>query len=204
MFADFTGRWAEPLRLGPAKLVAAVRGFVDDHSPEEVARRCHVARDTAMGLFNTIRRMILRSVFEVEVADGRDSVMGLRFQDDRVDVATLDRLPAEVLESKTHRVRAGHVVYTNPHGGMDAVTFAVTDADTLEPHTRTFTIGRVYLRDPAGFWSYLKPRLSRHRGISWSRYPLYLGEYAYKFNNKVEYKGAVEAHLLSLLCSFRP
>jgi len=43
---------------------------------------------------------------------------------------------------------------------------------------------KVYINGIEGFWSYAKQLLIKHHGISPSRFPLYLKEWEFRYNNR--------------------
>jgi len=51
-------------------------------------------------------------------------------------------------------------------------------------HKKKFASGKVYINGVEGFWSYAKERLIKHHGVSKERFPLYLKEMEFRYNNR--------------------
>jgi hypothetical protein len=51
-------------------------------------------------------------------------------------------------------------------------------------HQKRFSSGKVYINGLEGFWSYAKERLIKHHGVSQERFPLYLTEMEFRYNNR--------------------
>ena len=51
-------------------------------------------------------------------------------------------------------------------------------------HKKKFASGKVYIDGVEGFWSYAKERLIKHHGVSKERFPLYLKEMEFRYNNR--------------------
>ena len=52
-------------------------------------------------------------------------------------------------------------------------------------HRYKFSHGKVYINGiEEGFWSFAKERLMKHRGISPKKFPLYIKEMEWRYNNR--------------------
>jgi transposase len=51
-------------------------------------------------------------------------------------------------------------------------------------HGKRFSTGKVYINGLEGFWSYAKERLINHHGVSKQKFPLYLKEMEFRYNNR--------------------
>jgi len=51
-------------------------------------------------------------------------------------------------------------------------------------HKKFFANGKVYINGVEGFWSYAKERLIKFHGISKEKFPLYLKEMEFRYNNR--------------------
>ena len=51
-------------------------------------------------------------------------------------------------------------------------------------HKKKFSTGKVYINGLEGFWSYAKERLIKHHGVSKEKFPLYLKEMEFRYNNR--------------------
>lgn len=53
-------------------------------------------------------------------------------------------------------------------------------------HLRRFSRGKVSINGMEGFWSWAKERIIKHHGVSPERFPLYLKELEFRYNNGEE------------------
>jgi len=51
-------------------------------------------------------------------------------------------------------------------------------------HKKRFSTGKVYINGLEGFWSYAKERLIKHHGVSKEKFPFYLKEMEFRYNNR--------------------
>ena len=51
-------------------------------------------------------------------------------------------------------------------------------------HKKYFATGKVYINGIEGFWGFAKERLIKHHGVSKKRFPLYLKEMEFRYNNR--------------------
>jgi transposase len=51
-------------------------------------------------------------------------------------------------------------------------------------HGKKFVTGKVYINGLEGFWSYAKQRLIKFHGVSKEKFPWYLKEMEFRFNNR--------------------
>lgn len=51
-------------------------------------------------------------------------------------------------------------------------------------HDRRFSRGKVHINGLEGFWSYAKERLAKHHGVSPRKFPLYIKEQEFRYNNR--------------------
>jgi len=51
-------------------------------------------------------------------------------------------------------------------------------------HKKRFSTGKVCINGLEDFWSYAKERLIKHHGVSKEKFPLYLKEMEFRYNNR--------------------
>ena len=51
-------------------------------------------------------------------------------------------------------------------------------------HGKRFSSGKLYINGLEGFWSYAKQRLMKFHGVSKQKFPLYLKEMEFRYNNR--------------------
>jgi transposase len=91
-------------------------------------------------------------------------------------------------------VRRGSIVYTDKFKSYDSLMFCGYRHLKID-HKKKFASGKVYINGVEGFWSYAKERLIKHHGVSKERFPLYLKEMEFRYNNRGK-------SLLNLLVNF--
>jgi transposase len=65
-------------------------------------------------------------------------------------------------------------------------------------HGKRFVRGKVYINGLEGFWSYAKERIIKFHGVSKEKFPFYLKEMGFRYNNK---KHSLFIMLAQYLCN---
>ncbi|HDH53519.1 MAG TPA: hypothetical protein ENH24_03430, partial [Nitrospirae bacterium] len=68
-------------------------------------------------------------------------------------------------------------------------------------HRKRFSTGKVYINGLEGFWGYAKERIMKFHGVSKEKFPLYLKEMEFRYNNR---KKDIFPLLVENLCSIVP
>lgn len=99
--------------------------------------------------------------------------------------------------------RQGRVIYTDRYRHYDTLVFCVSDTVFLEPFFggALSKSGGVYVDQKQGFWSFLKERMRRSRGLSSQWFPLYLKEMEFRYNHRND---DIFEIVCRYLCSFVP
>jgi transposase len=87
------------------------------------------------------------------------------------------------LKLTVQMVRRGSIVYTEKFRNYDALIFCGYRHLNRDQPERFFD-GEVYINGPGGFWSYVKERLIKYHGVSKEKFPLYLKEMEFRYNNR--------------------
>jgi transposase len=91
---------------------------------------------------------------------------------------------AETLLNLTVKtVRRGSIVYTDKFKSYDSLMFYGYRHLKIN-YKKRFSSGNVYINGVEGFWSYAKVRLIKHLGLSKEKFPLYLKEMEFCYNNR--------------------
>ena len=84
----------------------------------------------------------------------------------------------------TRTMGRGSIVYTDRYRGRyDALIFCVYRHVKID-HKKCFARGKVYINGVEAFWSFAKERLIKFHGISKEKFPLYLKEMEFRYNNR--------------------
>jgi transposase len=111
-------------------------------------------------------------------------VFGILERNGVVKVEVVKNVKAETLLNLTvQTVRRGSIVYTDKFKSYDSLMFCGYRHLKID-HKKKFSSGKVYINGVEGFWSYAKERLIKHHGVSKERFPLYLKEMEFRYNNR--------------------
>jgi transposase len=111
-------------------------------------------------------------------------VFGILERNGVVKVEVVKNVKAETLLNLTvQAVRRGSIVYTDRFKSYDSLMFCGYRHIKID-HKKRFSSGKVYINGVEGFWSYAKERLIKYHGVSKERFPLYLKEMEFRYNNR--------------------
>jgi len=225
-FHDFTGRWINRGDLSPGQWLRIIKLFELEISTRKIAQQLRIAYNTAYKAVTAIRMSILSHAHdadrllggEVELdesyfggrrkgrrgrgAAGKIPVFGILERDGLVSVQVVPDVTAEtLLQTMTvKKVRRGSIVYTDKFRVYDALMFCGYRHLQVD-HGKHFSRGRVYINGLEGFWSFAKERLMKHHGISPQRFPLYLKDMEFRYNNR---DNDIFELISKYLCDFQP
>jgi transposase len=224
-FHDFSGRWMNQGNLTCDQWLRLIKLFELEISVRKMATQLDLSYPTLYKAVTTIRRAILAHARnagrlfggEVELDEsyfggkrkgnrGRGAaakipVFGILERDGKVCVEVVPNVRAEtVLTLTVKKVRRGSIVYTDRFKSYDALMFCGYRHLQVD-HGKYFSSGRVTINGLEGFWSYAKERLAKHHGISPMRFPLYLKELEFRYNNR---KQDIFQLITQYLCDLRP
>ena len=121
-------------------------------------------------------------------APAKIPVFGILERRGRVQVTVVPDCSAESLMRETLRtVKRGSLVYTDRWNGYDTLTFCGyrhLRVDHGKRFSRPSASGKVHINGLEGFWSYAKGKLLKHHGVSPRKFPLYLYEAQFRYNNR--------------------
>ncbi|MCX5866077.1 MAG: IS1595 family transposase [Proteobacteria bacterium] len=125
-------------------------------------------------------------------------VFGILERDGKVKVEVVERLTAETICGLTVKtVRRGSIVYTDKYHGYDSLMFCGYRHLNID-HSKRFASGKVYINGVEGFWSYAKERLIKFHGVSKNKFPFYLKEMEFRYNNRHR---SIFEKLVKFVCS---
>ena len=207
-FQDFSGRWINQGRLSCVQWLSVIKLFELEVSAHKMSLQLGLSYGALYRAVNTIRMAILSHAEdasallggEIELdeayfggrrkgnrgrgAAGKVPVFGILERDGRVHVSCVPNVSAETLLKLTvKKVRRGSVVYTDRFKSYDSLMFCGYRHLKVDHH-KYFSSGRVYINGLEGFWSWAKERFMKHHGVSRERFPLYLKELEFRYNNR--------------------
>lgn len=117
-------------------------------------------------------------------AAGKVPVFGILERNGTVWVEVVKDVTAESLLSMTIKtVRRGSIVYTDKFRSYNALMFCGYRHLRVD-HRKRFSTGKVYINGLEGFWSYAKERIMKFHGVSKEKFPLYLKEMEFRYNDR--------------------
>lgn len=206
-FHNFTGRWINKLRITKRQWLWIVKFFELELSARKVCQQLDLSYPTVLKAMTTIRKAVVANGDHPELLDGeiemdeayfgghrkgnrgrgaagKVPVFGILERDGLVSVQVVKDVTAKTLMEETVKtVRRGSIVYTDKYSVYDSLMFCGYRHLSIN-HSHKFASGKVYINGIEGFWSYAKERLIKHHGISKKRFPLYIKEMEFRYNNR--------------------
>ena len=207
-FHDFTGRWINRVHISSRQWLWIIKLFELELSARKISQQVALSYPTVLKAVDTIRMAIVaHSVDSQELLGGeieldeayfggrrkgkrgrgaanKVPVFGILERDGIVRVEVVKDVSAQTLLDLTIKtVRRGSIVYTDKFRSYDALMCCGYRHLKIDHHKR-FSSGKVYINGLEGFWSYAKERLIKHHGVSKEKFPLYLKEMEFRYNNR--------------------
>jgi len=207
-FHDFSGRWINKVQITAKDWLWIIKLFELELSARRIAEQVQLSYPTVLKAVTVIRMAIVSPTRdadkllggEVEMDEsyfggrrkgkrGRGAankvpVFGILERNGVVKVEVIKNVTAETLLNMTVKtVRRGSIVYTDKFRGYDSLMFCGYRHIKIN-HQKIFASGKVYINGVEGFWSYAKERLIKFHGISKEKFPLYIKEMEFRYNNR--------------------
>ncbi len=206
-FHDFSNRWFNRLNISYKKWLWIIKFFEVELSARKIAQQVGLSYPTVLKAVTIIRLAILTDQDgegflkgEIELdetyfggrrkgkrgrgASGKVPVFGIYERNGTVRVEVVKNVTAESLLNMTIKtVRRGSIVYTDKFKSYDALMFCGYRHLRID-HKKRFSSGKVYINGLEGFWSYAKERIIKFHGVSKEKFPLYLKEMEFRYNNR--------------------
>jgi len=207
-FHDFSGRWINHGRLTCIQWLSLIKLFELELSVRKISEQMSLSYNTAYNAIETIRYSILVHAEdasdllggEIELdesyfggrrkgnrgrgAAGKVPVFGILERQGKVRVTVVPDVTSKTLINLTIKtVRRGSIVYTDKFRSYDSLMFCGYRHLKVD-HGKLFASGKVYINGLEGFWSWAKERIIKHHGISKEKFPLYLKELEFRYNNR--------------------
>jgi transposase len=209
-FSDFTGRWINKVKLQAKDWLRLIKLFELETPARRASQRVGISYPTVLKTFYCIRQSIvahgqdgdhlLREEIETDEGygdrkdkarphqefQGRIPVFGIIEQDGRVKAEVLRDIRAEnILNLTIEKVRWGSIVYTNKFKGYNNLMFCGDKHLDVDDETG-LSKADAYINGSQGFWKFTKERMSKFRGVSKEKFPLYLKEMEFRYNHRHE------------------
>jgi len=207
-FHDFSERWINHGRLSCIQWLSIIKLFELELSVRRIAEQMKLSYNTVYRAIETIRYSILAHAEdapdllsgEIELdesyfggrrkgnrgrgAAGKVPVLGILERQGKVRVTAVPDVSSRTLINLTVKmVRRGSIVYTDRFRSYDSLMFCGYRHLKID-HNKRFSSGKVYINGLEGFWSWAKERIIKHHGVSKQKFPLYLKELEFRYNNR--------------------
>jgi transposase len=207
-FNLFTNRWYGRLNITASQWLWLIKLFELETSSRRIASEIKFSYPTALKATNLIRQAIATESNDYELllkgeVEADESYFGGRRKGKRgrgaankipvfgilelngvVSVDVVPNVGAETLLNMTiKKVRRGSIVYTDKFRCYDSLMFCGYRHLKID-HSKYFSSGKVYINGLEGFWSFAKERLMKYHGVSKEKFPYYLKELEYRYNNR--------------------
>lgn len=207
-FKAFTNRWYGQLNISASHWLWLIKLFELEVSSHRIAKELKISYPTALKATHMIRQAILTKCKDYELllkgeveadesyfggkrkgprgrgAKNKVPVFGILERNGLVSVDVVPNVGAKILMNMTiKKVRRGSIVYTDKYRSYDALMFCGYRHLKVD-HSKYFANGKVYINGLEGFWSFAKERLMKYHGVSQEKFPLYLKELEYRYNNR--------------------
>src|SRR4030042_5608147 len=202
------GSILEGLRVPLVRVLIAIKLFGLDTSVREAAHQLSLSYNTVYDLFDLFRQSIVSADSdtsfilsgEIEMdesyfggrrkgnpgrgAAGKIPVFGILARGGKVRVEVVRNVTGEsLLEMAIKKVKRGSLIYTDKfrsYNGLISYGFRHMRID----HGKRFVNGKVYINGIEGFWSFANERLMKYHGVNPVKFPLYLKELEFRYNNR--------------------
>ena len=205
-FGEFTNRWISGARITPKQWLWLLKLFTLELSTNRIAKELGLSYPTSLRATHIIRKCIaiyhkdplMNGTVELDEsyfggkrkgkrgrgAAGKIPVFGILERGGKVSVQEVPDVKATTLINSTLRkVRRGSIVYTDKYKSYDSLMFCGYKHLKVN-HSKTFVRGKVHINGLEGFWAYAKERLIKHHGVSPGKFPLYLKELQFRYNER--------------------
>jgi transposase len=178
------------------KFLMAIKLFEIDTSVRESAKQLGLANNTVYHLYQISRNAIIitdsdNGSFsgEIEMDESyfggrRKGNRGILERGGKVNVEVVGDVKGDtLLELAIKKVKRGSLIYTDrfrSYNGLVSYGFKHKRID----HGKLFANGKVYINGVEGFWSFAKERLMKYHGVDPMKFPLYLKELEFRYNQR--------------------
>jgi len=186
-FHDFSDRWINSARLTCRQWLQLTHLFEQDLTTRKISTSVGVSYDTAYRAVNAIRQSLPAigpGDFSVGSSSESSPVFGIRAAERLIEADVLSGLhPEQILAQDSKKHKLSSVVFSAGYEKWDALVFSCAP-EVLEPFRDSLEGPLMKGHGVAEFLRYSSTRLSRHRNISPKRFPLYMRELVFRFNNR--------------------
>lgn len=211
-FQSFSGRWVNNGALSSSEWLGLLKLFAEEKTVNQITESLRLSYNTVYKALTAVRFAILSHALDaaqlISPQTGLDSylkgsrltggpkdmhmdtipVYGILEKDNWVFIDLIPGMQAETvfhfhLNFHIKMERSGNLVYTDRYKEYDAMILCGNDSlpyNCIKRYDGPLRIDDTQSR----FWAFAHHRLKSFRGISCQRFPLYLKEMEFRFNNR--------------------
>ncbi len=211
-FHDFSGRWISKCRIGSRNWLMLIRLFEQEFSARIISEKITKSYPTALKALDVLRLAIIANssdakhwldhvyFLSVELEAKQElqtinDVFGILDKDGKVKIDFLEGFTADkILNLNPKMLRRSLIYYTDGCQPYEALIFH--DHLNANRGNKSGDSNHAYkVNGGSGFLDYVKSNISKYRGISKTKFPLYLKELEFRYNHR-------DQQLFELLCSY--
>lgn len=212
-FQDFSGRWINNGGLGCREWIRLIQMFAEDNTAHAISQDLGLSYNATYKAITALRFAILSQAIDAQQLLSPETglhahlkgkkltgvpakstydtipVFGIMEKNGWVFIDLMQNITAESVFHFNHNfhlklIRHGSIIHTDRYQKYDALILCGDDSLPMD-----------YIRKHAGvtphieisggeFWTFARERFKRYKGISPHRFPLYLKELEFRFNNR--------------------
>ncbi|WP_320174689.1 transposase [Maridesulfovibrio sp.] len=212
-FQDFSGRWINNGGLSAREWVRLIQMFAEDHTAHAISLDLELSYNATYKAITALRFAILAQAIDAQQllspetglhkhlknkkltgvpskkTTGAIPVFGIMEKNGWVFIDLMQNITAESVFHFNHNfhlklVRHGSIIHTDRYQKYDSLILCGDDSLPLD-YIRKYPDVTPHIEISGGeFWQFARQRFKRYKGISPHRFPLYLKELEFRFNNR--------------------
>ena len=212
-FQDFSGRWINNGGLSCTEWIRLIRLFADDNTAHSISQDLGISYNAAYKAVSSLRFSILAQAIDAVQLLGPETglhkhlknrkltgipsktgsepipVFGVLEKNGWVFIDLMQNITAESVFHFNHNfhlklVRHGSIIHTDRYQKYNALILCGDDSLPLDYIRKYPDVTPEIERSGGEFWEFARDRFKRYKGISPHRFPLYLKELEFRFNNR--------------------
>ena len=206
-YSPFYTTWIYNIRIDPIKWLVLIKMFDIGTNVRCTTMETNVSYPTALYAFDCMRYAILKSRYAMNIkirgkfeldeeyfggkrkgnrgrgVKNKIIVFGILERKGSVRVKIVKNVNARTLLKKTIKKVKDSSAYANKWKGCDSLVFSGCQRLVID-HSKLFGKDKVHINGIEGFWSYAKQNLAKHHGMKPDKFPMYIKEMEWRYNNK--------------------
>ncbi|MBI9112308.1 IS1595 family transposase [Maridesulfovibrio ferrireducens] len=212
-FQDFSGRWINNGGLSCTEWIRLIQLFAEDNTAHAISLDLGISYNAAYKAVSSLRFAILAQAIDAVQLLGPETglhkhlnnkkltgipaktgsevipVFGVLEKNGWVFIDLMQNINAESVFHFNHNfhlklVRHGSIIHTDRYQKYNALILCGDDSLPLDYIRKYPGVTPEIEKSDGEFWTFARDRFKRYKGISPHRFPLYLKELEFRFNNR--------------------